>query len=69
MPESVEVFLADLRKSPTDLRRLVVEVLHRQPPVVWVASRTAGGWQARDPEAWARVRAWLEGRAIQLVLT
>jgi hypothetical protein len=61
---SGEQLLADLRRGPTDLARLVQYVLVRQPPRVWVSARAVDGWRRRDPEAWAKVVAWLKEQAV-----
>jgi hypothetical protein len=60
------VLLARLRDSPTDLARIVTEVLRRQSGTLYVARQTMGAWEARDPTAWATVRSWLEARGVRL---
>jgi|RhiMetdeSRZDD1v2_1073273.scaffolds.fasta_scaffold217603_2 hypothetical protein len=66
MVGDAEVLLTDLRRSPTDLIRIVRHVLCRQPSVVWLPQKTAQAWAERDPEAWARVRLWLQERGVSV---
>lgn len=64
--DDVEVLLAELRDSPTDLAGIVTEVVRRKPATLYVARQTVEAWEARDPKAWATVRAWLEARGVRL---
>jgi|RhiMetdeSRZDD1v2_1073273.scaffolds.fasta_scaffold471928_2 hypothetical protein len=67
--DEVQALLAALRDSPTDLVRVVREIGRRQPATLCLSRKTVETWQTRDPAAWARVRAWLERRGVELKVT
>jgi hypothetical protein len=52
MSSDLELLLAELRDSPTDLARIVTEVLRRDLRTLYVARRTVEGWETRDTKAW-----------------
>jgi hypothetical protein len=68
-PNDVETLLTSLRDSPTDLSRIVIEVLRRQRKTVYLAPRTIAAWQGRDPAAWSHVRQWLNHRHVEIKFT
>ena len=67
--DDIEQLMAELRRGPTDLVRLVTDVLAHQPPKVWVSAKAAEAWRQRDPEAWAKVLAWLNQRGVSVETT
>jgi hypothetical protein len=58
--------LSDLGPD-SDLARLVQRVTHDQLPWVVVSGAAVTAWNRRDPQAWAKVRAWLAERGVALV--
>jgi hypothetical protein len=66
MAEAIEAFLDELRRSQTDLGRLVAHVLYRQPPEVNLLRATVGRWERREPETWEKVREWLTLRGVAI---
>jgi hypothetical protein len=56
---TTDELLVELRGSPTDLARLVREAASTKRRHVVVSSQALRGWTRRDPEAWAKVAAWL----------
>jgi hypothetical protein len=66
MSSDLELLLAELRDSPTDLARIVTEVLRRDLRTLYVARRTVEGWETRDAKAWDTVRAWLHARNVRI---
>jgi hypothetical protein len=59
-----EQLVAELRRSPSDLARLVTQVYVRQPSRVWMSAKSAEAWQQRHPEAWTKVLAWLKQQGV-----
>jgi hypothetical protein len=64
--DDVEQLMAELRRGPTDMARLVTDVLAHQPPKVWVSAKAVEAWRQRDPEAWGKVLAWLSERGVSV---
>ncbi len=62
----IEQLVAELRRGPTDLARLVTHVLVRQPSRVLVSAKSAEVWRQRHPEAWAKLLAWLKHQAVSV---
>lgn len=60
----IDKLVAELGRGPTDLARLVTHVRVRQPSRVWVSAKAAEAWRQRNPEAWAKVLAWLKQQAV-----
>ena len=58
--------LIDLGPS-SDLARLVERVTRDRLPWVVVSSAAVTAWMRRDPEAWAKVSAWLAERGVAVV--
>jgi hypothetical protein len=58
--------LTDLGSS-SDLARLVERVARDQHPWVVVSSAAVTAWMRRDPDAWAKVSAWLAERGVAVV--
>jgi hypothetical protein len=61
-----EQLVAELRRGPTDLERLVTHVHVRQPSRVLVSAKSVNAWQRRHPETWAKVLAWLRQQAVSV---
>ncbi len=61
---TTEDLLKELQASQTDLARLVERVSREQLPWVTVGTSAVIAWQRREPEAWAKVRAWLAERGV-----
>jgi hypothetical protein len=64
---TTEELLAGLRSSPTDLARFVEAAASSELPYVLVPIAALKGWQARDPDAWRKVEAWLIARGKNVV--
>lgn len=64
---SADALLEELRKSGTDLERLVEHVVQRRPTHVAVSSESIAAWERRAPEAWAKVRTWLKVKGVTVV--
>jgi hypothetical protein len=59
--------LTELRTSQTDLSRFVEAVVRDSMPYVVVPSAAVKAWQRREPQAWAKVAAWLEAHHVAVV--
>ena len=70
MPDEIttEALLEELRRSGTDLARLVEGVVLRKRPVAVVSSQAVAAWEQRAPEAWAKVRKWLVAQGVMLLI-
>lgn len=60
--------LNELRGTETDLARLVEQVLVRRLTSVAVSSEAVAAWEQRAPEAWAKVKRWLEARNVKILI-
>jgi hypothetical protein len=58
--------LADLG-TRSDLARLVERVSRERVPWIVVSAAAVTGWARRDPEAWAKLSAWLAEQGVALV--
>ena len=71
MPAAADVAAADLllelQRSRTDLARLVEAVSRDQFTQLVVSRQSAEAWERREPETWAKVRAWLTARGISIL--
>lgn len=58
--------LAELRKSRTDLARIVEAAERAERAYVVVPAQAVKAWIEREPDAWAKVLAWLaaNGKAV-----
>jgi hypothetical protein len=60
--------LAELRRSRTDLARLVeVAAEHTERAYVVVPAKAVTAWTAREPDAWAKVLVWLAANGKRVV--
>ena len=61
--------LTEVRASRTDLARFVEAAFRDELPYLIVPARAVEGWQEREPQIWAKVRAWLasEGKSIVVI--
>jgi hypothetical protein len=59
--------LTELRTSRTDLSRFVEAVVRDSMPYIVVPSAAVKAWQRREPQAWAKVAAWLEAHHVAVV--
>ena len=60
--------LAELRRSRTDLARLVeVAAEHADRPYVVVPAKAVTAWMEREPDAWAKVLVWLAANGKRVV--
>ena len=64
---TIEELLAGLRSPPTDLARFVEAAANSKFPYMLVLIAAVKGWQARDPDAWRKVEAWLIARGKNVV--
>jgi hypothetical protein len=60
--------LTEVRASRTDLARLVEAATRDEQPYVVVPARAVEAWQRREPQAWAKVCAWLASQGKTVVL-
>ena len=60
-------FLEEVRASRTDLVRIVEAAAHDDRPYVIVTARAVQAWQEREPQVWAKVRAWLASQGKSIV--
>ena len=63
----VDLLLADLRLSRSDLARFIETVVRDNMPYVVVPCHAVKAWQRDEPEAWAKVAGWLAARDVPLV--
>jgi len=68
MDEATDALLRELRKSPTDLAKLVRRIHQRHRQHVAVSAAALARWTNEDPHAWDRVRAWLTQRGVRVVV-
>ena len=62
-----DLLLTELRRSKSDLARLVEVVARERRQCVAVSARAVHAWESREPRAWATVRTWLEDRGVRVV--
>jgi hypothetical protein len=67
--DEVETLLTSLRDSPTDLSRLVIQLLRRQLKTIYLSPRPIEAWRGRDPAAWSHICRWLDRRGVEIKLT
>ena len=60
--------LTELRHSPTDLARLVQQVVRKKPSFIVVSADAVNGWRRRDPRAWTLVCNWLSDQGVTIRL-
>ena len=68
LDDETERLVDDLRRSPTDLAKLVTSVCERRLRAVPVSSQAITRWLRDDPVSWGLVRAWLERQSVQVVI-
>jgi hypothetical protein len=56
--------LTELRSSRTDLARIVESVHRNNLPILFVTAQSVRAWERREPDAWAKVREWLEEHSV-----
>jgi hypothetical protein len=61
--------LVELRRSKSDLARLVEVVVRERRQCVAVSVQAVHAWESREPQAWAAVRTWLADRGVRVVTT
>jgi len=59
--------LTELRRSRTDLARLVEASAHAERVTVVVSAQAVKAWTEREPAAWAKVLAWFAANGKALV--
>jgi len=57
----------DLRRSQTDLARLIEAVVRDRLPYVVVPVQAVRSWERREPQHWAKVSGWLADQNVALV--
>ena len=65
LDEATEQLLHELKRSPTDLAKLVMRVARRRRTIVPISVAAIARWSKDDPDSWDRVRAWLTTRGVQ----
>jgi hypothetical protein len=64
MPDEL---IDDLRRSQTDLARLIEAVVRGRLPYVVVPVQAVRSWERREPQHWAKVSGWLADQNVALV--
>ena len=64
MPDEL---MDDLRRSQTDLARLIEAVVRDRLPYVVVPIQAVRSWQRREPQHWAKVSGWLADQNVAVV--
>lgn len=59
--------LTELRRSRTDLARLVEAAAHAERAYVVVPAQAVKAWMEREPDTWAKVLEWLGANGKALV--
>jgi hypothetical protein len=59
--------LNDLRRSPTDLARIVEAVVRDGVPYVKIPVQAVRSWERRAPDHWAKVASWLAAQNVAVV--
>jgi hypothetical protein len=59
--------LNDLRRSPTDLARIVEAVVRDGVPYVKIPVQAVRSWERRAPDHWAKVASWLAAQNVDVV--
>jgi len=64
MPDEL---IDDLRRSQTDLARLIESVVRDRLPYVVVPIQAVRSWERREPQRWAKVSGWLADQNVAVV--
>jgi len=64
MPDEL---IDDLRRSQTDLARLIEAVVRDRLPYVVVPVQAVRSWERREPQHWAKVSGWLADQNVAVV--
>jgi len=64
MPDEL---IDDLRRSQTDLARLIEAVVRDRLSYVVVPVQAVRSWERREPQHWAKVSGWLADQNVALV--
>jgi len=64
MPDEL---IDDLRRSQTDLARLIESVVRDRLPYVVVPIQAVRSWERREPQHWAKVSGWLADQNVAVV--
>ena len=64
MPDEL---IDDLRRSQTDLARLIESVVRDRLPYVVVPVQAVRSWERREPQHWAKVSGWLADQNVAVV--
>ena len=62
----MEALIEELRRSETDLARLVETVSRQDRRLVVLSSRALEAWNRRAPDAWRMVSDWLASRGVEI---
>jgi len=57
----------DLRRSQTDLARLIEAVVRDRLPYIVVPIQAVRSWERREPQHWAKVSGWLADQNVAVV--
>ena len=66
--EVKEQLLNELKRSPTDLAKLVMRVVSRRCSVLPISAAAIARWNKEDPDSWTRVSEWLTTRDVKSVI-
>jgi len=64
MPDEL---IDDLRRTQTDLARLIEAVVRDRLPYVVVPVQAVRSWERREPQHWAKVSGWLADQNVAVV--
>lgn len=64
---AAEDLLIELRRSRTDLGRLVEAVTRDQFTQLVVRQCSVDAWERREPETWTKVSGWLTARGVSIL--
>jgi hypothetical protein len=59
--------MEEVRASRTDMARIVEAAARDDLPYVIVSAKAVQAWQEREPQAWAKVQAWLASQGKSIV--
>ena len=68
LDDETERFIDELRKSPTDLAKLVRAIQRRGRRAVPVSARAIARWLEDDPTSWILVREWLARQSVEILI-
>lgn len=68
MDDVTEALLGELQSSPTDLKKLVVNIVCRTRTDIAIEADAIARWNRDDPDRWTAVEAWLVARGVRITV-